>query len=61
MTHDDVNTFRQNFLPIYQVSNMPWFYMIIIAMLLAFSFYHVDQMNKMQQDIKYIRMRVEKL
>lgn len=33
---------------------------IIIAILVAFSFYTMDMMNRMNADIKFIRMQIEK-
>jgi len=39
---------------------MPWAYMFIIAMLGAFLFYGFDQMTKMSQDVKYIKMKLDK-
>lgn len=39
---------------------MPWIYMGIVALLAAFIFYILDQINRMALDVKYIRMKLDK-
>ena len=40
---------------------MPWIYMLIISILVSFLFYTLDQLNKMAHDVKYIRMKIDKV
>ena len=40
---------------------MPWIYLIIISLLVSFIFYTLDQVSKMAHDVKYIRMKVDKV
>lgn len=40
---------------------MPWGYLLIIAILLAFVGYNIDMMLKMSSDIKFIKLHVSKL
>lgn len=40
---------------------MPWLYIIIISSLLAFLMYLFEQLNKVTGDIKYIKMKIEKM
>lgn len=37
---------------------MPWGYLIIIAILIAFVIYNIDLSMKMASDIKYIRLNI---
>ena len=39
---------------------MRWILYLIFGMLLAFVFYTLDIMNKIQQDIKFIKHNIEK-
>jgi hypothetical protein len=39
---------------------MPWFYLIVIALLASFLFYNLDQTSKMAHDVKYIKMKIDK-
>ena len=40
---------------------MPWTSMIMIALLLGALFYTFDMMNKVSQDVKYIKLTVDKI
>lgn len=40
---------------------MPWFYIIIVSTLLAFLMYVYEQLNKLVADVKYIKMKIEKM
>jgi hypothetical protein len=37
---------------------MPWFYLIVIAMLGSYMMYSLDQINKMAYDLKYVRSKM---
>lgn len=39
---------------------MKYFAIAVIAILLSFSFYSTDRLNKMNADIKFIRLQFEK-
>ena len=38
---------------------MPWFYLIVIAILISFLLYVADLLNKMGNDIKYLRNKLD--
>lgn len=40
---------------------MPWTYLAIISILATFIFYTLDQVHKMSHDVKYIRMKMDKI